>query len=299
MGAATSTSGERKATFTYIWAIENGNSLIFGTSVSSPVFTVNSLEVSKWSLGWYVFGSDIRLFLQREQDCAEPERIELDYELSFLGTNGLPLIKRTGTHTFRRGFYSGFSKFAVRDEVFCRRRAEFLPRDVLTVRCRMLRKANGTLKPQVCFARTSFGLDRRCFVWTIKDFSSLPLGHKTTLFLKSTSEAASDLLLNFCLKEYDGKECVSIDIDRDDVTKLSGITGEIAILDVEGTVVHSEKIYLNYFKRNMSLCKFIEKSKLLSNVTYFLPNDVLSLRCELEIYYGPHWNGIENGIGIN
>ncbi|GBN79713.1 hypothetical protein AVEN_162693-1 [Araneus ventricosus] len=294
MGAATSTSNEGRAHFTYIWAIENGYSLTFGTILSSPVFIVNSLEMTKWSLGWYVFGSDIRLFLQREQENAGPEWIEIDYDLSFLGADGLPLIKNTGTFPFRKGFYSGFSKFAEKDEVFCLRRAEFLPRDVLTVRCRMWRKTNKTLKPHVCFARTRFGLDRHCFVWAIKDFSSLPLGYKTTRLLKSTSVGASALILNFCLKEYGGKVCVSIDIERKDVTKIPGITGEIALLDGEGAVVHSETICLNYFKRNMDLCRFVEKPKLLSSVNNLLPNDVLSLRCEFEIYYGPLWSGIEN-----
>ncbi|GBN06762.1 TD and POZ domain-containing protein 4 [Araneus ventricosus] len=295
MGAATSASDERRPHFTFIWAIENGCSLTLGTILSSPVFTVKSMENTKWRLSLHSVLPYIFMYIYREEEDDGPEEIEIDYELSLLGADGLPLIKIADTHTFLRHQNRSILRFEENHDVFFRRRAEFLPRDVLTIRCRMWKKGTETPKPDACFARTRMGTDRHCFVWAIKDFSTLPLGHKTTRQLKSTSEGAPDLTLIFCLKQCDNKIYVCIDIDRGDVTKSFHVKGEISILDAEGAVVHSEKIKRYLDKRCSYLfINFFETQKLLSGKATLLPYDVLSLRCELEVFYGSLWSGIEN-----
>ncbi|GBN06764.1 Speckle-type POZ protein-like B [Araneus ventricosus] len=296
MGAAASSSEGRRAHFTCVWAIENIFALTVGTS---PIFTAKSMEMTKWTLRLNISPSDIILRVYREEEEDGPEKIAIDYELSFLGTDGLPLIKRTGTYTFFRGRHGGLQNFAKKVDVFARRRAEFLPRDVLTIRCRMWKKGDETPKSDVCFARTRMGMDWHCFVWAIKDFSTLPLRHKMTRLLKSNSEGAPELTLILCLRKYFGIINVCIDIDCGDMTKSCAVTGKISLLDAEGAAVDSVKLYRYLSRRHINLCsKFFVKQKLPTLKTTLLPNDVLSLRCEFEILHGIVWSRVENGAEL-
>ncbi|GBN06765.1 TD and POZ domain-containing protein 4 [Araneus ventricosus] len=296
MAGPTGRRDERRFHFTFIWAIENASDTDLGTSFCSPIFTVETMEMTKWSVRVSDFMSFMYMNVQREEEDDGPEEIEIDCELSILGANGLPLIKKANTHTFSRSQSYDFFVFAVTDDVFSRRRAEFLHRDVLTIRCQMSEKRAKTPKPEVCFARTRFGIDRHRFVWTIRNFSSFKLGHKKTRPLKSTSEGAPEHNVIFCLSEYDGKLYVCIDFECGDVRKTWSVKGEIALLDVYGEVVHSEKIfqYICYEEQPNLCIKFFETQKLLSGKTTLLSNDVLFLRCEFDIFYGALWSGIEN-----
>ncbi|CAL1280887.1 unnamed protein product [Larinioides sclopetarius] len=291
MGAATSITEGRKAHFTYVWAIENIFALTVGTS---PAFTIKSMEMTKWTLRLNVSTSDIILRLYREEEDDGPEKIGIVYELSVLNDDGLPLIRRIGTYTFLRGRHGGMQNFIKKDDVFSRRKEEFLPTEVLTIRCRMWKKGVETLKPDVSFARTRMGMDRHCFVWAIKDFSTLPLKHKMTRMLKSNSEGSPELALILSLRKHFGIINVCIDMDCGDMTKSCAVKGEISLLDAEGASVDSVKFYRYLSRRHINLCrKFFVIQKLPTHKTILLPNDVLSLRCEFEILYGIVWSKME------
>ncbi|CAL1280888.1 unnamed protein product [Larinioides sclopetarius] len=300
MGATTSASNERRPHFTCIWEIENGSSLEIDESLSSPIFTAKSIENTKWSLRLCSDSSDIDLYIYREEEDNGLEEIEIDYELSFLGTNGLPLVKKADTYTFFRQSRNAFIPFAIKYDIFSSRRTEFLPRNVLTIRYQMWKRGTEIPIPDTCFIRTRMGIDSHCFVWPIKDFSTLSLGHKTIRKLKSTSEGAPNLTLIFCSKQFEGQIYVCIDIDSGDVMKSFHVAGKIYLLNAEGIVVDFKRIY-EFIESTgeYQLCsKFFERKKLLDDKYSLLPNDVLSLRYEIEIFYSVVWSKVENSTEV-
>ncbi|KAF8789786.1 TD and POZ domain-containing protein 4 [Argiope bruennichi] len=219
--------------FTFIWTIEN---IHLPINTKCPIFTAKNLEMTQWSLFLSCEDSgyaDLRIY--RELDDDGPDSIEIKCELSLLGTDGLPLIKKVEINKFEI-FSRTFFDFPDEPEVFFGRRNEFLPNDELTIRCRMWRTGTEILKPDLCFARTRFRPNRLSFVWAVREFSSLRT-------------------------------------------------------DFEGKVVHSVN--------DLEFTDFFKKDRLTENKDTLIPNDVLTLRCEIELAAETEWNRIENYRYLN
>ncbi|GFU23728.1 hypothetical protein NPIL_258791, partial [Nephila pilipes] len=83
----------KRAPFTYIWAIENFYKSIAYQKIKSPKFTVDSMEKTKWRLK-VTFSriSHLTLYIKRMKDDEGPsERMEIEFEMSLLGADGSPL----------------------------------------------------------------------------------------------------------------------------------------------------------------------------------------------------------------
>ncbi|KAF8770794.1 Speckle-type POZ protein like [Argiope bruennichi] len=296
MAGATTHNYKVRKDYTYIWTIENASDLNLKKLLISPVFTVKLLEMTQWCVGLKICGPNIHFYVYRVQDSGGPEQIKIYYEFSFLSHDGVPLIMNADTKVFSRGGHSEFPEFVKTDEVFSRRKAEFLPKNVLTVRCCIWRKVIETPQPNVCYARTHFGMDHHRFVWIINNFNSIPVGHKIKRVVKSTAAESSNHTLIFCVRETNGEAYICVDFHIGVMGIDDAIKGEIALLNVNGIVVERKNILKCVDKNDIFLNAFVfAKQTLLANKTALLPNDTLSLRCEFEICYGPLWSRIETG----
>ncbi|GBM76952.1 TD and POZ domain-containing protein 4 [Araneus ventricosus] len=274
--------------FTYIWTIEN---MCTPCIVDSPTFTVKEMEMTKWHVT-ICSGSNkfVELYIYREEDDG-PNIIEIKYELSFLGIDGLPLIKKLDVKKFPNYDDFEFFDFADPQEVFSRRRTEFLPKDALTVRCRMWRTGTGISQLDSCFARTRLRPDRHFFVWAIREFSTLQRNEVRKILLNTTS--TNQLTFNLFLTENDGEEYINISAQTSYDEDSVWYTVKICLLDFEGKVVHSKEEDVHWHKY-FEFQHFFKKGRLMDDKKSLLPNDVLSLRCEVEMNAKSLWSVIEN-----
>ncbi|GBM26203.1 Speckle-type POZ protein [Araneus ventricosus] len=288
---------EKRAPFTFIWAIENSSTLHISDRISSPVFTVDSMETTKWHLemepdyetGW------TSLCIRREINDIGPESIEVELEISFLAANGSPLIKRRDRKHMKNDNYMEFDAFARSDEIFFDRRNEFLPKDTLTIRCRMWRIGTSISKMDSCFGRTHMGVDRRSTIWAIRDFSSLQPGDKRIHVLNPTTAGSPQLVLSLSFDEYD-EGSIHFKVERRSATRDHWMYAEISVVDVEGSVIYTDKIYdwINVDDETVFEFRyFLSRIRLMTQKVSLLQNDVLCLRCEFEIDIGPVRSYIE------
>ncbi|GFQ64396.1 speckle-type POZ protein [Trichonephila clavata] len=139
---------ERKC-FSFTWAIENFSFCWQnnGEDISSPSFIVDTIERSKWKL---VLRPNQKLsetncliicFLIREEDSKGPTYLTILFEVAFLNDDG-SVLKSNGiyVYSFTRDTSRGFSEIFEK-ELLRSQKKQFLPNDILTVRCRIWKKS--------------------------------------------------------------------------------------------------------------------------------------------------------------
>ncbi|GBM76954.1 hypothetical protein AVEN_230129-1 [Araneus ventricosus] len=279
------------AHLTCIWKLEN---IGVTFDLYSPTLTAQAIGMTKWNLKMYcgIAGPIILLISRKDKDDG-PDKIKIKFELSFLGIDGLPLIKEVGEKQFLKGDHFVFPKFADEFQVFFQRRIEFLPKGVLTIRCRMWRIGTEISKSDLYFARTLFETDRCFNDLAIEKFSTLQVGEVKKFLLNPPSSKYYKLTLQFYITEKNNEEYLCMDI------KYHGIAWhniKICLLDFEKKVVHSDE------KSGTFCCSFFDffkRNELIEDEASLLPNDVLTLRCEIEGKPKIVWNGIENYSFLN
>ncbi|GFT44946.1 TD and POZ domain-containing protein 3 [Nephila pilipes] len=277
----------KKALFTYIWVIENFSIHSNGT-IKSPSFTVNCLNKTKWSLTmWNTLIGDycsvIRLV--REENDGGPDSIGINFELSVLNENGSPLIKKQNICSFEMGRYFHYADF-IETQIYQKRSSEFLPKGCLTIRCQLWREDENNTSADLCFARSIVGLDRRCFTWSIKNFSSLEIGQKRYLLLEPAFKGGASPILSITLIKFRNEEMLLISIESGEGTKDYVVRCEISIINIEGKVGNTLEnvFFLNFTSKRALNANPLSKKWLIEN--NYLMNDVLTLRFSLEIDIG-------------
>lgn len=285
-----STCDSVRAPLTYIWAIENMTDYFLSQRlVTSPPVFVDSLHKTSWSLQFLYGGKNqemIFCFLKREQDESGLESIEIDFEIAILSADGSPLIKSRNkwpVHMFKP---NSRVLELVRKDIIFKRRAEFLPRNILTFRCQVWSRGFETPRGEIYFARSKVRTERRCFVWAVKGFGSLPLGQKKSLLVQPTRKESPSPRLNIFLEEVDNERVVSIEIESGMGKERYGFQCEISILDIEGKAFCTQGVtdfMYGYPEERLRFSPFITRKELMANKFLLLPNDVLSLNCAFEI----------------
>ncbi|GFW22120.1 speckle-type POZ protein [Trichonephila clavipes] len=275
--------------FTYIWAIENCSTLITPDGILSPVFEVNFLRNTKWILAIKDFDQQfISYCIQREYDGG-PDSIEVFFELSFLSADGFSLKTVQSRSHFKEGEYLEYAAFT--EYVFELHRLQYLVNDTLTLRCRMFRLRTDSLSERnLCFARTRLGLERRIFIWDIRNFSTFPPGRDVKHEIDI--EGALPLQLAFNVVVVDGIEHVAFKIFKSPSGRFLRFNGEISILDVSGKkyLTHDFCSFSTVIDLNLIVC---EKTLLMDNKSTLLLDDLLCIRSEFEIGYGAVCSDIE------
>ncbi|GBM94448.1 Protein roadkill [Araneus ventricosus] len=279
----TSEDDCKRKCFTFIWKLENA-SYYWQSSlehIASPSFTVDEIHETNWKLRIYpsIQGDNIEFYLQRKADNKGVERVAIDCELAFLSSDG------TALHAWKRKSveFRGFQSESVsRNDVFSARRSVYLLQDTLTVRCRMWKNAGEMLKDVQCFARTRIAVEKRSFLWSIENFGSLKSHAKKTYVMKSHENGKNFMSLEFFLTG--GRLC-------DETVRFKMIpnyenmkmcTFHLSIVDASQNTVKCfrDEFWYRDPCDSKDFILFSTKSELLEKKSTYLPNDVLSLRCE-------------------
>ncbi|GFW88423.1 hypothetical protein TNCV_2287491 [Trichonephila clavipes] len=286
--------------FTYTWKIEN-----FGYSwqkngecISSPVFIVDTMEKTKWRLDLYPKGclkhsmDYISFFLKRESSCRGPEPFDIYFDLSFLTTdNSVLLSKGPYDNSFFKGKDWGLMRFVQHEEVLKIQRKDYLPGNVLTVRCRMWCN-NEANNYGHCFAWTRIAVERRSFVWNIKQFRSF---QESVCEIASVSDEQSIISLKFFPSSGQNSETfIRVEVCADD-QKVKISTFRLYLIDISGNRIeclNDEIVFYAGTKTALFTLNF-SKKELIKKRNNYLPNNTLQLYCECDFATGIMLDNIE------
>ncbi|GFY73685.1 hypothetical protein TNIN_429801 [Trichonephila inaurata madagascariensis] len=280
------------------WIIENFNFFFqnSGECISSPRFTVDTLGKTTWKLKLYPTGNIelnkdfISIFLRREKNTTEPLNVTLSYRISILGTDDSVLFSRTVLkYPFGRGCGDGFGEYMKRDEILKIRRKDYLPQNALTVHCSIWNDVQEHVR---CLARTRILVERRSFMWNIKQFNSFQESIHTIY-----SEAAKRqmMTLKLFLSSGQNKETfIRLKVcPCDKILKLS--TFCIYLVDTSRKRIECFNDEIQFREDTPIVFTLtFSKKELIDNKNRFLPNNILQLYCECAFTIGFVFNGIEN-----
>ncbi|GFR08011.1 speckle-type POZ protein B [Trichonephila clavata] len=272
---------ERKC-FSFTWAIENFSFCWKkkGEGISSPTFIADTIERTKWHLTLYPDGDlsevkdSISFFLIREEDSKGPTDLTISFELSFIAADG-SVLKSSGinVYSFTRGESGGYPEI-LNKELLLSQRQQFLPNDILTVRCRMWKEFGQITEEIQCFARTQIGAERRLFVWSIPKFSTF---QESYFNIKSISNDKPVMTLK--LFGRSGALINLLVLLKDRRIKCSFF--HMKLVNASENEVEYLKDTIIFDSKSESLFKGIfSKKVLMENKQLYLPNDVLTLHCE-------------------
>ncbi|GFQ69999.1 speckle-type POZ protein [Trichonephila clavata] len=185
-------------------------------------------------------------------------------------------------------------------EITGENRLAFLPCGTLTIQCEIwLRNSDLNSEPVVCFARSHVGVERRFFTWDIEKFSTLVGKHKRTLVLKSALNEFPPLSAELFVTG--GSTCdekIEIHIILKKSVKYGFMSLGVSVLDTERKAYFYTKDESVFGEKNeQQIWRFllaVEKNKLVTYRHKFLPDVVLSLKCDFEISLGEVSNCIES-----
>lgn len=286
----TNNGDERCLKFKHIWIIENFNYCLPWMKLKSPTFTVNCLRNTQWQLRIRLRCDLDPMYITYEL-CREDNNtaipIDIGFELSFLDKDGIPLAKQKTRGSFRAKDISGFDKFLELEELTVRKRQHFIPNGTLTARCLLWSTGIEGFVPGLCVVRSRMGVQRASFTWIIERFSSLQPEQKRILQIQTTSKQVPSLSMEFSLINEDE---IQIQITHDDGCENNMSGCEISVIDDKGKVAHTkrDKYFFASKKRGKAWIfpLFLRKSNLMAEKGLYLPNDVLTLKCDWEFDSG-------------
>ncbi|GFX85167.1 speckle-type POZ protein [Trichonephila clavipes] len=276
-------NGNRLAPFTYIWVIENCPALLSPFPILSPLFIVEDYGKSHWRLGITESNYYIQCFIQRQGDDSAPEIVHHSSEISLLDTEGCPLIKETFECSFQKGGTYRIFTFALIKDVFDLRRDRFLSNETLAFRFRSFSINRKIIRMNMCCARTRLDIQRRSFLWVIRNFNSLGVGESVSRCFVITENKCLFLILQLT---EEGN--VNMRIASNAEVRFNF---RICILDTTGKahtfVICKSQLYeLLHFS-------LIAKASLEANRASILPAGILTLRCEFILGTGIAYEVIE------
>ncbi|GFS53429.1 TD and POZ domain-containing protein 2 [Nephila pilipes] len=274
--------------FCVTWRIENFSFCLKASDVriESSSFIVETMEETKWSLwiapGGESLSDDIGIYLRRQKDCEGPTTIEIEYEFFFIDENE-SAFSFTGPvkASFEKGKGWGFEDFLKREELFHSKRTSYLPKDTLTVCCKMWESSGIMKQDGRCFARSRIVIERKSFVWTLDEFSSLRTDAPKTYEIKSSSKNETVVRLNLIV----GDEIMFLELSA---CLPMVLRFRLFILNVTG---NAEQVTEKEYKfGDTEMRKFISfpltKNEFVASQDFYLPNDAMTLKCECAFWSG-------------
>ncbi|GBN47807.1 Speckle-type POZ protein [Araneus ventricosus] len=154
--------------FIFTWSIENISFSWHNSEekIISPSFTAGPIQNSAWTL-WLrprgnLIGDYLSVFLHREEDNG-PEILSVNFELSCVSADKSLLHSHVfpeSDKAFKKNSGFGHPRFMRRNEVFFQRKDLYLPRDVLTLRCRIWQNESNVDESGESFGFTRLDIER-------------------------------------------------------------------------------------------------------------------------------------------
>ncbi|GIY22213.1 speckle-type POZ protein-like [Caerostris extrusa] len=151
----------------------------------------------------------------------------------------------------------------------------------------MWRSDGKSIESEQLHARTIIRVMRRSFTWNIEKFSSLEPGLKNTFSIRSLAKNVL-MLFELCITGGQcSEEVVNISLKPSD-DNIKFLTFKSFVVDSKGNQVEcaSHEFWSDDIKDGAKLTLLLTKKKLMESKALYLPNDVLSLRCECDFSTG-------------
>ncbi|GFY80107.1 speckle-type POZ protein [Trichonephila inaurata madagascariensis] len=271
------------ANFTYIWEISNCPNLLIPGKITSPTFVVESLDNSRWHLSLFSICEEQFTFSIHRDTDAGPECILIDYELSFVSLEGTYSHEEKCTFNFKKDGFCVIEPFHILD-IFGTRRQLFVVNECVTVSFRMWKVGSLECEQKLCYAVTRLAIEKRSFFWRIRNFSTFERGQELTYPINSTVNG--DVLLVMILSmTNDDSETLRIKFPAAKYDKRIVFSFRICMLNRKGKTSYNRTSEVNFNSHDFFV-DFLWKDRILRDSTFWLPDDVLTFRCEFEIGTG-------------
>ncbi|GFW34901.1 speckle-type POZ protein B [Trichonephila clavipes] len=278
------------ANFTYIWEISNCPNLLIPGKIISPTFVVESLENSRWYLSLFsVCEEQFTFSIHRDTDVG-PESILIDYELSFVSPEGTYSHEGKYTFNFKKESFCVSAPFHILD-IFVTRKQVFMVNECVTVSFRMWKVGSLECEQNFCYASTRLAIEKRSFFWRIKNFSMFGRGQELTYPIESAVNGDVPLVMILSLTN-DDSETLRIKFPAAKDGKLVVFSFRICMLNHKGKTSYNRTAEVNFNSHDLFV-DFLWKERILRDSTFWLPDDVLTFRCEFEIGTGISSNKID------
>ncbi|CAL1284056.1 unnamed protein product [Larinioides sclopetarius] len=269
--------------FTFIWTLQNVTERTY-LGLTSPPFVADTIDNTEWCLVLWERKDKLLCIPCKNHDDSGLETIEIEYETSVITSNGTVLNEKRQKKCFESEFvFDVRGSSGIGENVLLEQNDKTNLKGTLTIRCRMWKPENESCNSGFCYAHTRLKQERRFFTWPIPEFSSLAIGHRRSFYLQVTPRGDLLRVLDLYLQCDDGDDKVCIENPKKCPYE---VFCEVSVMSAAGNIVCSKSISDD--------AALIKRSKLMSNKSFYLPNDVLFLRCECEIDFGVISHRIEN-----
>lgn len=281
----------KAANFTFIWTIENCHKILIPGTIHSPYFIAESMENSIWHLS--LFSIDEQLFsfsIHRNEDHG-PECIKVEYELSLVTPDGLSLPKGKHKFNFAKESLCVTQPIATAD-IFVYRRLEFVVGNTITVRFRMWSVRLFEFEPNLCYASSRLAIEKRTFFWRIRDFSEFKKGQELSYPIESAVNGDVPLTMVLSLSDKES-ETIRITFPEGKDGRLIIFNFRISMINSKGKMSYTRTGEGNFNTYDLYV-DFLVKDRLLRDKAFWLPDDILTFKCEFEIGTGTTSSRIES-----
>ncbi|GIY55347.1 TD and POZ domain-containing protein 5 [Caerostris darwini] len=288
---------ERKCC-TILWTIENFSYYLEKeASLESPTILLECLEKTKWSLVLWLAGilpkNLIIMNLKRNLKCTGPDNITLNVDMALLLMNGSVLHQKLSEEsiTFQKCQYHAINTCLLREEILDVIRNKLLPKDSLIVQCRIWRTDGETMKEETFFARTVVEIERKSFIWDIHYFS--PYKNPSFILCFPSNLVVQLNLLFEKNQNLDGVK-IRMRITSSD-QNLKSFTFQCELLEETGKelICGRQEFWPDDLQEGRMFTLPYTRQELMENKVKYLPNGVLSLKCDCVIAMGIGYNKIE------
>ncbi|CAL1294596.1 unnamed protein product [Larinioides sclopetarius] len=275
-----------KKSFTFTWKLENVSFCVqkTGAVIRSPSFVVDSVDQTKWYLGLYPRGkvdrNYIGFYLYRDADSKGAEKVEIRFQLELVANH--VSAQDTFKYEFLKNLAYGTQIFEKREEVFVTKRSVFLPQDTLTARCKIWKSDGEMAEDMQCFARTRIGVQKRSFLWNVKNFSKLQSDGKITYRIKLSEKGSSLMSIDlYLIGDKISEQIIHFKLSlQDNTIKFS--TLRLSLVDASGERVkcNQEEFWFDDTSKSKKFKFLFLKNKLMAMKSTYLPDDSLSMHWE-------------------
>ncbi|CAL1263562.1 unnamed protein product [Larinioides sclopetarius] len=170
--------------------------------LSGPTFFIEGMEGCKWILNLFPQATkskktgNIACYFYLEKEENGPEEVEIDYELSVLGCDGLPIVTAAYDKIKMKGNEWSSPLLLPKYTVFFEKPDEFLPKDSLTVRCRIWKINQESINAERHFATTQIEIEKASLFGIVKKTEWPFYGQRYQVQFISVSTEASPIFIN-------------------------------------------------------------------------------------------------------